>query len=171
MRLLRYILLSLVLLLIFVASALIAMRSAIHGRQVEVPRLSGLTPQQAQRLVNDRGLLLNVENSFYSSEVPAGRVLSQLPPPGTLVRKGWQVRVAQSLGPQRVNIPDVVGQSRRLAEINLKRHGLEVGNIVVMNAPAAAPDQVLAQTPAANAQLVSAPKVDLLVSAASENPR
>ena len=171
MRFLRYILLSLVLALIFVASALIAMRFAIHGREVQVPKLTGLAPTEAQRMLSGLGLQLNVENSFYSAEVPAGRVLSQLPPPGTRVRKGWQVRVSQSLGPQRISIPNVVGQSRRAAEMNLRRRGLEIGNVASMSMPGVPPDQVLAQSPAANAQSIVAPKVDLLVSAAPENPR
>ena len=170
MRIVRYILSGLVLLLIFIASALIAMRIAIHGREVQVPKLTGLAPSDAQRVANGVGLQLSVENSFYSAEVPAGRVLSQLPPPGTTVRKGWQVRVSQSLGPQRITIPDVVGQSRRVAEINLRRRGIEIGNVAVRNMPGAAPEQVLAQSPAANAQAVTAPKVDLLVNAAADAP-
>ena len=80
------------------------------------------------------------------------------------------MRVSQSLGPQLISIPDVVGQSRRVAEINLRRRGLEVGNVAAINMPGVAPEQVLAQSPAANAQLIRAPKVDLLVAAAPENP-
>src|SRR5438105_966515 len=164
MKILRYTLFGLVLALVFMASALVAMRFAIHGREVQVPKLMGLTPAEAQRELETRGLLLSLENRFYSAEVPAGRVLSQLPSPGTIVRKGWQVRVSQSLGAQRVSVPDVVGQSRRAAELNLHRRGLEIGSVATMEMAGVPPDQVLAQSPGANTALVSAPKVDLLIS-------
>ena len=55
------------------------MRFAIHGREVAVPKLVGMTPQQAQQALASQGLTLVRENRYFSSEVPEGRVLSQLP--------------------------------------------------------------------------------------------
>ena len=52
--------------------------------------------------------------------------------PEAKVRRGWQVRVAESLGPQRVEIPNVIGQSERTANINIRRRGLDVGAIAQM---------------------------------------
>jgi beta-lactam-binding protein with PASTA domain len=163
MRFLRAVILVLGLLAVFLASALIAMRLAIHGREVEVPKLVGLTPQEAQQQLDSRGLLLHLETGFYSAEVPVGRVLSQLPPPGTVVRAGWQVRVSQSLGPQRLSVPDVTGQSRRTAELNLRNRGLTIGSVATLEMPGTPPDRVIAQSPAANAA-AGGQKVDLLIS-------
>ena len=59
--------LSLVLLLVFLSSALLAMRFAIQGREVHVPRLTGLTPLEAERVANSDGLVLSVESRFYSA--------------------------------------------------------------------------------------------------------
>src|SRR5512135_414718 len=106
-RLLRILLRTLVLVLVFLVSALTAMRFAIHGREVAVPKFTGMTIAEAERSAVDNGLLLQVESRFYSADVPEGRVMSQVPPAGEQVRRGWRVRVAQSLGPQRVAIPDV----------------------------------------------------------------
>jgi beta-lactam-binding protein with PASTA domain len=80
------------------------------------------------------------------------------------------VRVAQSLGPQRVSIPDVTRQSGRAAELNLQRRGLEVASMAEIRLPGISPDQVLAQSPPANASEVSAPKTNLLLSAAPDAP-
>ena len=66
------------------------------------------------------GFQMDIERQYYSATVPEGKILSQLPPPGTQVRRGWQIRVAQSLGPQRVEIPNVLGESQRAAEINIR---------------------------------------------------
>src|SRR5690242_3659967 len=121
----RLVLLSLVLLVVALISAVTAMRFAIHGRQVAVPDLLGQTPAQAWKIAEQNGLLLQVERQYYSPSVAEGRILSQLPSPGTQVRRGWQIRVAESLGPQRVAIPNVVGDSERAAEINIRRRGLD----------------------------------------------
>jgi beta-lactam-binding protein with PASTA domain len=144
---------------------LTAMRFAIHGREVAVPKVVGMTLAQAEQSAINDGLLLSREDRFYSDKVPEGRVISQVPLPGTKVRRGWRVRVSESLGPQRVTIPDVVGQSDRAAELNLSRRGLTVGSVASIAMEQLLPDQVIAQSPPANAQGISAPKVNLLLSA------
>lgn len=96
--------------------------------------------------------------------------MSQLPLPGTKVRRGWQVRVAQSLGPTRVAIPDVAGQSEHAAELNIRRRGLDVSSMAEIQVPGIPADQVLAQSPAANATQVLAPKISLLLTTAAEPP-
>jgi beta-lactam-binding protein with PASTA domain len=165
----RFALLAMILLLVAMASALTAMRIAIHGREVVIPKLVGLTPGEAERVALQNGVLIDIENRFYSADVPDGRILSQSPQPGTEVRRGWRVRLAESLGPQRVVIPDVVGQSSRAAEINLRRRGLELGTIAIAHLGQQPLDQVIAQTPAPNAE-VSSPKVDLLYAAPPDEP-
>jgi eukaryotic-like serine/threonine-protein kinase len=76
--------------------------------------------------------------------------------------------VALSLGPQRIEIPSLLGQSQRAAEINIRRRGLDVGAIAQFQIPGSTPDQVLSQSPLPNASGVSAPKISLLVTAASQ---
>jgi eukaryotic-like serine/threonine-protein kinase len=159
----RLILLALALLVVALVSALTTMRLAIHGREVAVPDLVGKTPTEAQRVAEQSELQVEVEQQYYSPNVPEGRILSQLPPAGTQVRRGWQIRLAQSLGPQRVEIPNVLGQSERAADINIRRHGLDVGAIAELQLPGTPGDQVVSQAPPPNASGVSAPKISLLV--------
>ena len=159
---------ALILVAVMLVSALTAMRLAIHGREVSVPKVVGMTVRQAEDAAAAQGLLVDVENRFYSSELPEGRIVSQLPPAGTLVRRGWRLRVAQSLGPQRAVIPDLVGESGRAAEMNARRRGLEVGATVTAHIPGLPPDQVVAQSPPPNAVGVATPKINLLVTAGPE---
>jgi beta-lactam-binding protein with PASTA domain len=159
----RLILLALVLLVVALVSALTAMRLAIHGREVAVPDLLGKTPAEAQRIAEQSELQVEMEQQYYSPNVPEGRILSQLPPAGTKVRRGWQIRLAQSLGPQRVEIPNLLGQSERAADINIRRHGLEVDAMAQLQLPGTPGDQVVSQAPPPNASGVSAPKISLLV--------
>jgi beta-lactam-binding protein with PASTA domain len=164
----RLILLALVLIAVALVSALTAMRFAIHGREVAVPKLIGLTPSEADRAALTSGVQVMIERQYYSPQIPEGRIMSQVPDPGAKVRRGWQVRVAQSLGPQRVAIPDLMGQSERAAEINIRRRGLDVGAVAEIPAQGTPGDQVIAQSPPANASGVSAPKISLLVATTPE---
>ncbi|MBS1849441.1 MAG: PASTA domain-containing protein [Acidobacteria bacterium] len=160
----RFVLRALLLIVVFLVSMLTAMRFAIHGREVAVPDLLSKTPSEAQRLSEAEGLQVEIERQYFSPNVPEGRILSQAPPAGSKVRRGWQIRVAQSLGPQRVEIPSVLGQSQRVAEINIRRRGLEIAGVALIAMPGADPDQVLSQSPPPSASGISAPKISLLVS-------
>lgn len=165
---LRFAMLALILLIVAMVSALTAMRLAIHGQEVAVPPLVGLTPAEAEKALGGPGLLMTVERQYYSPQIPEGRIMSQLPLPGTKVRRGWQVRVAQSLGPTRVAIPDVTGQSEHAAELNIRRRGLDVASMAEVQAPGIPADQVLAQSPPAHAAQVLAPKISLLLTAPAQ---
>jgi beta-lactam-binding protein with PASTA domain len=164
----RFAVLALVLVMVALVSALTAMRFAIHGQEVAVPTLVGLSPAEAERAAAGFGLQVAIERQYYSPQVPEGKIMSQLPLPGTKVRRGWQVRVAQSLGPMRIAIPDVAGQSERAAELNIRRRGLEVSSTAEMQLSEKPVGQVLAQSPTANASQVSMPKISLLVTAPVE---
>jgi beta-lactam-binding protein with PASTA domain len=164
----RFAILALMLVTVALVSALMAMRFAIHGQEVEVPALVGLTPAEAERAVSGPGLLIEIERQYYSPQIPEGRIMSQLPVPGTKVRRGWQVRLAQSLGPLRVAIPDLTGQSEHAAELNIRRRGLELTSTAEVQIPGLPADQVLAQSPAANASQVAAPKISLLMTATAD---
>jgi beta-lactam-binding protein with PASTA domain len=148
-------------------SAFITMRLAIHGREVKVPNLTGLTLSDASKQTRSRGLILTLENRFYSPNTPPGRILAQSPAPGVTVRRQWAVRVTESLGAQQVAIPDVLGQSERTASINIRRLGLELGAVAHIAAPGE-PGIVIAQTPAPNAAGVDRPRVSLLLSEPEE---
>jgi beta-lactam-binding protein with PASTA domain len=166
MRFLRTLLYGLIMVVVGLISALTAMRFAIHGREVTVPRLAGLTATEAQRVAADNGLAISRDQRFYSSEVPEGRIVSQLPPAGERVRTGFRIRIAESLGPQKVEIPNLVGQSARSAELNLRERGLELGSVAHLPTANAVADQVIAQSPTPDAQQISTPAVSLLTSAA-----
>ncbi len=163
-------LLALVLMTVALISALTAMHLAIHGREVAIPKLVGMSPFEAERAGGASGLLVVVERQFYSPDIPEGKIMTQMPLPGTKVRRGWSIRVAQSLGPQRVTIPDVTGGSERVAELNIRRRGLSLGSVAHVNLPDSPLDQVISQSPPANASGVSAPKINLLVSDGPEPP-
>lgn len=153
----------LTLLAIALVSALITMRFAVHGAEVRVPVLSGLTVPEAVQRLHALGLQAGIDGHFYSATQPAGAILTQSPAPGTMVRKSWRVRVTESLGPQKIAIPNVDGMDASLATITIRRTGLQVGEMVGMPYAYAPENTVIAQTPMAHATDVQGPKIGILM--------
>jgi len=156
---------SLLLLLVAVGllSAIATVHFAIHGAEVQVPALKGLTVADARSETAGLGLNLDVDNRYYSADVAAGHILSQSPAAGTVVRRQWQVRVAESLGAQKVDVPDTVGSNSQAAQFTLRRAGIEVGTIAELPYAGAQEGTVIAQDPPAHAQDIERPTVSLLV--------
>jgi beta-lactam-binding protein with PASTA domain len=163
---------SLLMLLVTVAllAAITTMHFAIHGAEVQVPALKGMTVAQALSETAGLGLELDVDNRYYSSDVAAGHILTQSPEPGTVVRREWRVRVSESLGPQKVDVPDTVGKEARVAALELRRQGLSVGVIAQLPDSDVAEGTVLAQDPPAHAQGIAQPSINLLVAAPDTTP-
>jgi beta-lactam-binding protein with PASTA domain len=164
---------SLLMLLVAVAllAAITTMHFAIHGAEVQVPALKGMTVADARSQTAGLGLDLDVDNRYYSADVGAGHILTQSPAAGTVVRREWRVRVAESLGPQKVDVPDTVGRDERVAALELRRVGLEVGATARLPYDKAAEGTVLAQDPPGHAQGIAQPSINLLVAApADETP-
>lgn len=158
---------ALAMLIVALVSAFITMRLAIHGREVKVPNLTGLTLTDASRQTRSLGLRLTLEDRFYSPNTAPGHILAQYPAAGATVRRQWAVRVTESLGAQQVAIPDLLGQSERTASINIRRLGLELGAVAHVASPGE-PGIVIAQTPLPNASGVDRPRVSLLLSEPEE---
>ena len=154
---------ALVLISVVMLAAFFSMRVAIHGREVEVPNLAGRSDADAAGVTRELGLNLSVENRFYSPTVAPNHVLSQLPTAGSRVRRGWQVRVTESLGPQVVSVPDVLGQNERPASLVMRRLQLDLATVAHLPAPSPS-DIVLAQSPPPNSKGTNGPRVALLVS-------
>jgi beta-lactam-binding protein with PASTA domain len=163
---------SLLMLLVTVAllAAITTMHFAIHGAEVQVPALKGMTVAQALSETAGLGLELDVDNRYYSSDVAAGHILTQSPEAGAVVRREWRVRVSESLGPQKVDVPDTVGKEARVAALELRRQGLSVGVIAQLPDSGVAEGTVLAQDPPAHAQGIAQPSINLLVAAPDTTP-
>jgi eukaryotic-like serine/threonine-protein kinase len=161
----QFVLVVLMLAVLAMVSAVVTMHFAIHGAEVSVPDFKDLTVAEATSKAASLGLNIGVENHFYSVDIPIGRIVNQSPAAGTVVRREWHVRVTESLGPQRVAIPSLTGSEQRLASIEIRRVGLELGQGAEMPDAYASPGTVVAQNPAPNASGVERPSISLLVAA------
>ncbi len=163
LRFFQFVLYVLLLALITLVSAITTMHFAIHGAEVTVPDFHGMDVGTATRKALGMNLDLSVDEHFYSASTPPGHVLTQSPAAGSRVRTNWNVRVTDSLGPQRVAIPKVTGEPERVATLEVRRLGLDLGTVARMPYGGASGDLVIAQTPQPGAANVDRPNVSLLL--------
>jgi beta-lactam-binding protein with PASTA domain len=142
-------------------SAVMAMRFAIQGREVDMPNLAGKTSADAQALLSGRGLQLKVADRIYS-DLPANTVVRQSPPAGEHMKVSQDAHVVLSLGPQNVMVPELEGDSLRVARIQLLQVGLQVGEVTALPVPNLPPDSVVQQNPPSGTRAASL-RVNLLV--------
>jgi len=91
---------------------------------VQVPRLYGNTPAQAESVLQGAGLELGTQSSDYNSDVAEGSIFYQDPSGGESVEPGSAVDVSVSLGPEQVEVPEVYGLSVSAAQTALSKAGL-----------------------------------------------
>jgi eukaryotic-like serine/threonine-protein kinase len=142
-------------------SAVTAMRFAIQGREVTMPNLVGKSSADAQAILQGRGLELKVVDRVYSN-LPANAVVRQSPPEGERMKVTQNAHVVLSLGAQNVTTPSLIGESLRVARIQLLQVGLQLGEVTTFAASATLSDTILQQTPPPGTRAAS-PRVDLLV--------
>lgn len=165
-HLFQFALVLVLLVVVGMVSALTTMHFAIHGAEVKVPDFRSMTEVDARRKAAADGLEISIDDHFYSTVVPESRIVTQSPAAGTVVRTGWQVRLGQSLGAQKVAVPSLLHNQERVAALAIRRAGLQLGTIAHMPYALAEPGTVIAQSPDPGAASVDRPNVALLLSAA-----
>ncbi|GAB3943104.1 Stk1 family PASTA domain-containing Ser/Thr kinase [Corynebacterium tapiri] len=90
----------------------------------DVPDLTGLSPQDAGKALEEAGLRLSsrVEEE-HSDSIPAGSITGQNPPKGSRIAKGTEVSVTVSSGPQTARIPSLDNMSWQEAQATLSSLG------------------------------------------------
>ena len=132
LRLLVYLAYGVVIVLVFTLAAYTSFSLFVRSGVTTVPPVEGLSQADAATRLADQGLRLRgVENAGrYSEKAPAGKVLVQNPDARTLVKRGSGVTVVLSMGPQRVEVPEVASQPLPAAQAALSGSGLSVGRIL-----------------------------------------
>ena len=100
----------------------------LEGRFVPAPALAGVAQADAERLAEEAGLSIRVDQAF-SETVPAGVVISTDPTAGTDIRRGGSLAAVVSKGPERFEMPRVVGMSRDDADAALSASNLVIGTV------------------------------------------
>jgi serine/threonine-protein kinase len=136
--------------------------------EAAVPQVTGLPRAQAEKALRDAGFKVAVAQQ-YSSEVPAGEVISSSPPEGSTAEKGATVRLVVSRGARPVTVPDVVGKPIDEARSLLTGAGLKV-TTKDDTSSTRDPGTVTAQSPKAGAKLRPGATIALTVAKAIDVP-
>jgi serine/threonine-protein kinase len=166
-RLLRgllYLFYGLVVIATFALAAYVSFSLFVRSGVTAVPQVRGLSRAEAAAALADQGLRLTPDNSKrYDNEVPIGHVVRQNPDPRTLVKRGSSVEVSLSLGPQRVDVPDLVGKNLPAAQAALSGSGLALGRLLGAFARDTQEGSVLGQDPDPGDAVAPATPVDMLL--------
>lgn len=90
------------------------------GRYEPAPNLVSMTRDQAFATAQQAGLDVRYEPGVFREDVAKDVVLQQDPAPGDRIAKGGTVALTLSLGPERYQVPNVVGKSVELATADLQ---------------------------------------------------
>ena len=124
------------LLLVAATSALFSMRAVLTSQEVVVPSLLEKRIPEAGTLSARAGLMLRVEGRRNDPRIPADRIVAQDPYPGSRLKTHRSVRVWLSLGPRRLKVPAVEGETLRTARVTLDQAQVPVARVADVDDPA-----------------------------------
>lgn len=142
---------------------LIMPRLVHRNTVVLVPDLRGSTIAGAQVEAQKLDLRIVETHQRPDPTVPRGVILEQEPAPAKSIRTGRMIEVVTSSGPPAGALPELVGLSRRQAEITLQRESYRLGRILRVRRADATMPTVVFQYPPAGDVLRKGQPVDLVV--------
>ncbi len=101
-----------------------------HGEKIEVPNLDSLTLSEAQEVVKEHHLTLNIDSINFEEAYKPFQIYQQEPLAGNFVKEGRSISVKANPRTHRpVKMPNLIDRSIRLARQHLDLVSLKVGNI------------------------------------------
>lgn len=114
----------------------------MHGKEVTIPSVTGLSREEAEVVLQSSGLYLVVVDSTFSNKAPLGTIVEQTPPAESHAKPNRPVYVVMNARTRRlIPLPELRDVSYRQAEATLRSIGLKVGD--VLYEPSLYPDNVL----------------------------
>ncbi|MDI6641266.1 MAG: PASTA domain-containing protein [Elusimicrobiota bacterium] len=137
----------------------------IHSRkEVLVPELTGKSLKDAVDIVSSLGLGISKEAEEFNSQLPPQSVIRQSPSGGMTVREGKIVKVTLSKGSDLVFVPEIIGQSVKIAELTIRRNQLAIRTKTQVYSLKFSKDTVVSQTPSAGSIVEKNTPVDFTIS-------
>lgn len=103
--------------------------STNHNEKIEVPKVLGMKSDKAGKILEELDLKIELLDSVYRPDLPAGTIISQDPEPTSIsqvyVKSGRIIRVQVSKKFRLVEMPGLVDRSERYALGVLKNRGLK----------------------------------------------
>jgi len=129
-----------------------------------LPNFVGKDVVFALEKITDLGLDIKVKGFEYSSDIPKNHVIFQKPNAGEEIKKGRDVHIFISKGPNQIPVPDLTGQSIDQVRLILEEHGMTEGNIATTYVEDIESDIIISQYPLPGTLITKGRPVDLLIS-------
>lgn len=142
--------------------------AGIEQVPVEVPKLVGVTLEEAMKKAEEAGVVLSVKEKCYSTEYKENVVMEQSVQAGTEILKGSTVELVVSLGEEIVKVADVVYKEETAAQEALEKQGLKV-EVKYTESETVAEGLVINQSPKAGERVKPDTLVTLTVSKGGES--
>jgi len=124
---------GLVLVLLIIFTGFRIFNRQTDNNETIVPYLIGLSEQEAENILDQHYLRMNISGRENSKQYDDGLIMSQIHPEGSSVLKNTIIDVIISIGPQTVLVPNVVGLLLRDAEQLIENEGLAIEQIQYLN--------------------------------------
>ncbi|MBA4701276.1 MAG: Stk1 family PASTA domain-containing Ser/Thr kinase [Ruminococcus sp.] len=98
-------------------------------KKVQVPNVIGQDEAEAQKMLENEGLVVADSEAKYSDDIEEGKVISTTPSAGAEVKEGSKVTMVVSLGAEKATVPDITGMTAADADATLAAAGLRTGNV------------------------------------------
>ena len=131
---------------------------------VIVPSLAGKDVVYALELLTELELNTKVKGSEYTADIPKNYVVFQEPQPGAEIKKGRDVKIILSKGPQTVSMPNLLDLSVQQANIMLEEYGICQGEFSRTYHNKVEKDHIITQVPSQGTMISRGGCVDLLIS-------
>ena len=118
-----------------------------------VPSFIGMDYAQVQNNREYTGMYLFYVTEEYSDTAPAGQIISQEPAADTVLKAGETIRLVVSKGPQKVEMPTIIGFTQDAAVEVLQSRGLIASCFMVVNDGSYAAGCVVSASESAGAQV------------------
>ena len=153
--------------LILIVAAALWFVAAGPGAKTSVPRVAGSTAVVAEQALSRANLDAKVVRSF-DETIKAGVVLGGDPPAGREVRRGSTVTLTVSQGPERYDVPLLVGRTRAEAVQRVTEARLTLGAMSETFSETVPQGQVISTFPSAKTSVKRATSVTLVTSKGRE---
>ena len=142
----------------------ILVATGVISSGVEVPKVIGMEPAAAEKLLEDAGLKVERGEDVRSDEVEKDQIASQSPEAGERAEKGDTVTIMVCIGKPTGIVPGVVGQEYdKTIEVYLEAEGYKVGSITEEESDAEK-GEIIRQNPVEGTEAEQGTKIDLVIS-------
>jgi hypothetical protein len=133
-----------------------------------IPNVLGMTRDEAQRHLQEQGLLMRVIKESFDDKKPVGTVTLTIPPEGVQVKQGKAVEVWISKGPEPSVVPNLIGLTEPEARTRIREARLNVGEAKQEYDETVPNGAVLSQEPAAQTEVARKSSVAFVISKGPE---